>query len=171
MDKVFRKIAEEENALYSNQSEKYNKVLGSLRPDNLYHLEIPYKGATIYLTNVVEFLAIGEVYVHLPKKPKDQEFEINTRSHIIQLLVPNKNQIRIKTKFKKLKSLLKNSMAYFRMQKLIDKTQFEPLIYGKNKDGVFIIKTEYNLAFKRRDEVLRPIIQFYKELIDLYSEN
>ena len=59
-----------------------------------------------------------------------------------------------------------NILSKLNLEAIANTTQFEPTITGIIKDNFYEINTIYYLGFSHKKEVLRPLIELYKALID-----
>lgn len=55
------------------------------------------------------------------------------------------------------------------LNEIAKNTNFSPSITFQNRDQSTEIKTQFYIGFQNKEQVIVPIFEFYKELIDFYE--
>lgn len=166
MEHIFEEIAKEQNTTYTPQRSVY--YAGSEGNDfqNHYRLDIKHKGETIIVTNMLGAQSYGRINLEINNSTFQYPFKITTIDHLEALIFFKKDRMKIKCKDISLKVFLDRSQDLDDMKYFLKATTFSPTIEGKFKDGTYTILTEYHINFPERGEVIRPLIDLYKSLID-----
>lgn len=166
MEDVFKAIANEIGCEYSKKDEKYLLPTGSSLPISTYKLTVSHKGNTFWLKNTFGNSDRGELELYLPKLSGRSEFEITTKSHFMTLFSKKKQRLNISCEDETIVYILTRALNASWLNEYLQKAAFDPYIKGENVDGKFRIRTEYHLIFEGKHEVIKPLINFYKTLIE-----
>jgi hypothetical protein len=171
LETEFERIAKGVGATLTIQDENLD-ISGGIRSPNLvFDLTLSYKNRIINIRNSTGTYFAGRVSSKITKPSESLEFEVTTRSHFSSLFKRNKDRFKLKTKNINIDSFLKHSTGFAELCAIAKDTVFEPTILGQNTDDDFELITEYHLQFSSWWEVIKPIIQFYKEFIDKFERN
>ncbi|WP_138433926.1 hypothetical protein [Winogradskyella algicola] len=178
-EKQFQDLAIQEGvALKIKYEPGYSKLI-TFAPmtdynDNLrvksFTLDLPYKSHTIYISYEVGDLKLGHIVSEL-KETTISSFKIYAQSHFWRIFNNKSNILKIVTSDKKLKQSLEKMLLNIELESIARKSQFSQIIKGYRTKNHFKITTEFPLSFDAKLEVLLPIINFYKGLIDDFISN
>jgi len=172
MKEVFEQIALEENAQLQIASDKHmapslHSGVGGTIFTTVYTLDVEYKGYLIKVVNELGGQDVASVVCELPEQPNHNELEIMTKGGLFQIFSPKHLLcFSVKSRNQNLKASIESSNVLFRLGDLVKSTRFDPITIGKNRDGLYKLSMHYHLLFKERENVVRPIIDFYKQLIN-----
>lgn len=167
MRKILEEIAEEENGSYTYEEETLpQSSWGESTEEGHHKLQIEYKGIKIRLIFTTKTHCLAQVEFILPTQENKLTFEMTTKSPLMSLFFRRKNPIQVKTKDPELKQYLEEHPGFESMNEKAKAYAFEPFIVGKNTINGYLVRTEFHLQFPERTEVVRPLILFYKGLID-----
>ena len=93
-------------------------------------------------------------------------FSIETKNHFLSLFSKKKETFKVKSENLSLIDFIELNKNFLLLKEIAKKTKFEPFIEGTVKNDYYSITVEYSLLFTERRDVLRPLINFYKELMD-----
>lgn len=174
MENLFNKLSIEENGechITYKQSyspfvmSPFSKIKNGLQIKSLT-LNVPYKGQTIQVIYSLSNIQTGIVSCTLEKGLDLPEFHIVARSHYWRLFNKKKNILKVECSAQNFSKILIAKLATLQIEETARNFQFEPTILGKKANNQYELKTSYHLAFPNKKEILRPIIDFYKCLID-----
>lgn len=170
MEEIFKEISEEEkcNFTVTRENEYAHTLFASfigLRISSLI-LNIEYKGHNIQVVNKVGDHKMGEIKCELLSSLILSNFDIKYKSHYWRLFNRKSNILTIKSDNQKLNQYLQDKLISSRLENISRKSQFEPTITGFRNDKHYNISTSYSLQFHHKREVLKPLISFYKSIID-----
>jgi len=161
-------IANEIGATLAIKEESIRAGGGAHSPELSFLLKITHHGHVIRIHIHAGTTAVGKVECLLPKLNQSLEFEITTVSHFVNLFLRKGGRFRIESKNEEVKTFFNQSIGLAKMRGIAKKDSFDPLIYGKNRGEEFRLITEYHLQFDNYWEVIKPIILFNKEFINLF---
>lgn len=167
MHDLFTNIAKEENCEVYIGDEKFgDKLSGTFLVESTFQLKINYKGKNILIQHTLGAHGMAEITVELPKQSNGMKFTITTKSHFSTLFSRNKDRVKITCKDSSLVKFFEENDSIKSIKEICKEAEFEPYITGSNENDSFKIRTDYHLLFEQRNLVLRPLINFYKALID-----
>jgi len=167
MIEAFKEIEKEENGVFHLETEKHSFDTGVHAEQDTYYLALKYRRFDILVEYGMGIEAYGRFYLHLPEQSRRSQFTIEAKNTL-------RNLFGRKEAFPfKLTCSSSNLLDFFEQSSTLKiiaeqyKTfNYDPVIYGKNDDGKFLVQAYFHTAFKERTEVIRPMLAFYKELID-----
>jgi len=164
IDDAYEKIALEEKAkLVKVDIPSLNRFT---QVEKRYEFYVPYKGVVIEIKNSHSPDPVGSFYAELPIGEKRIEFEINTKSHLVKLITFSKSITKVKSEDANLISDIKSNEWFMKVEEVIINSQFEPAIYANTNEGVLTIKAEYHTLLTDKTSFIKPMLEFYKFLID-----
>lgn len=166
MKEEFSVLSILENGTFKTSNFVHSLTFGARGFQSTYHLSFKYRGEKITINNLLGSQSYGEVIVELSDTKDNMNFSIETKSSFISLFSLKKGRFNIQSKNNELKSFLNTNSQLKTLHAIIEDTQFEPNFYGEKTKNGYLLKTEYHLQFPERSEVLQPLIDFYKALID-----
>jgi len=179
MKELFEKISKEENGELSiNFGPSYSKLITFsqfLDDDNTgkkvtsLSMEINYRNQTITVSNKMG-IHQGELKCILEQKLKLPDFNVSTRNWFYRVLKKSFNLLKVECDDKIFKDFVQAQLLNLELEGIARGSKFEPIIKGNKKD-VYEISTVYNLLFAKKKEVIRPLINFNKLLIDFCLDN
>ncbi|WP_034057304.1 hypothetical protein [Lacinutrix jangbogonensis] len=143
--------------------------LGVRNPNVTYLLIFSYKDNQFSIFNSTGTSFVGEIACEFSSTLKPIEFELNSISYFLNLFLRRKNRFKIKSDNENIKHFLSKSEAMKKLILIAKKEAFNPFIVceiEKNKR----ISTKYHLEFDDWTQVIEPIIELYKELIDEFEK-
>lgn len=167
---IFKTIAAEESGRLTINGDDEELEKQANAQESIYRLYIPYKKEEICVEYAVGAQHVASTSLILETMTNCPEFEITTRSPFFILFMGKKDRIKVSCKDLKLKKKISLNPHLAQINKLSDNTAFEPNTFAENKKFGFEIRTEYHLVFPKRTKEIRPLIQFYKDLIDYLRE-
>jgi|GEM_PF-3887262 len=164
IDTEYEKIALEENAkLVKVDVPSLNRFSGV---EKRYELYVPYKGIVIEVKNSHSPNPSGSFNVEIPIGILDLNFEIKTKSHLLKLITFSKSITEVKSENANLVADIKSNEAFLKIEAIISKTQFEPMVCAESKNGTLTIRTGYHTLLIDKTSFIQPMIEFYKFMID-----
>ena len=165
MEEIFKLISIEENGEFILDGRKYSVGAGARITVSTYELTIPYKNYSISIRNELGNGNLGKIKAEL-RGFSIPIFEITSRSHFWRLFNRKSNLLKINCENTFFSKILQKILLDTGLEKISQDNLFEPRIYNFNTNGVMNLVCDYHLEFEDKEGVLRPLIQFYKSLID-----
>lgn len=166
IDEAYERIALEEKAeLIKIDIPSLNRFT---QVEKRYELYVPYKGIVIEVKNSHSPDPVGSFHTEFFIGEKRIEFEIYTKSHLIKLLTFSKSITKIKSNEANLIRDIKSNEWFIKVEDVIVNSQFEPVIYASTSEGVLTLKTEYHTLLQNKTSFIKPMLEFYKFLIDCF---
>ena len=170
--KEFRHIADIEGGKFDRDEIKYYMGGGMYQIQYSYYLSIQHKEIPILFNYEMGVMASGNIYFRMPAKAKHSNFEMSVKHPIMLLLNKQIFPFKIKSKNKELNHFIENMNTMDKLVHVIRNTPFDPIILGKVEENELVINTSFHIQFEERMEIIRPMLAFYKELIDfMYNQN
>ncbi|MCH2229160.1 MAG: hypothetical protein MK105_02355 [Crocinitomicaceae bacterium] len=170
MNQIFEIISREENGSFLHQKEKFQNIIeGSFMERDVYILDLEHNRHKIHIRNTMGPTAVGNFKVVLPNFSRKIKFSISGKNHFVALFTGKKDMLNIKCNDSAIEGLIRSSHEFNQIHDLAKQYAFEPEIMADMEQGVFQITADYHLAFKEREEALRPLIRFFKFLIDKFG--
>lgn len=163
-DDAYEKIALEENAELVVTDIGAKSVFSGV--EKSYLLKVPYKNYVIEIKNSHSPDPVGSFFVEIPNVRNEVRFRIRTKSHFVKLITFSSSITEVKSKDGNLVKDIKSSDSFLELESLIEKTQFEPEIFAKTVNDRLIIMTEYHTMLADKTSFIKPMLNFYKYLID-----
>ena len=110
----------------------------------------------------------GTVFCQLPIRPDYFFFSIQSNSPWQQLLL-RKKPLEIECENPSVIEKIEESQEFVTLSQMAKKVKFEPEFNGNNRAHGFEIHCSFHLKFDEQGEVIIPIVNFYKRLIDIFS--
>ncbi|WP_298321387.1 hypothetical protein [uncultured Aquimarina sp.] len=167
--KLFKELAEKENGKFYYQDNDIAIGGGVRSPNVIFKIKFKYKDNEFTIINRTGTAYVGTISCELSKDLQPIEFELNTISHLKNLFLRKKSRFKINTHNRNLKDFLSKNSSLKLLSKIADKEDFSPIITCQN-DCSWEITTKYHLEFDNWTQVLEPIIELYKELIDEFEK-
>ena len=171
MHNIIKDIANKENGTLWIEDSKEIYTNGSRSPSSTYTIKVEYKGQDIILFNTIGSVTSGKIICELNSNQQFPTFEILTKSHFESLFLGKNSRLKIKSNSKRLKIALKREFQKSTISHFFEHTRFEPYIFSEIKNNKYIITTTYNLEFEGWFNVISPLLEFYRTLIDLYNDD
>lgn len=166
MKNFLANIAAEENCELISRDEKISLGKGAYMVETTHQFAFNYKQSEILVICSFGAHAMATIFTRLQKQSHRATFSITTRSHFSTLFSRNKNRIRINSEDSNLTHVIKENPSIKTLTEICRHAEFEPFITGKNEENNYIIRTTFQLIFPERESVMKPLIQFYKDMID-----
>ena len=166
MEHFFKELSKKENGKLSFSSKNVASGIGVRSPYDVYNLQLNYKHHKIIIRNEIGVANIGSVFCKIPIYNNQSDFSIRTLSHFFKIFKKDKKSFVIECENANLIKFISSLSSINNLELLTLNTQFELSIYGEYINNGLEIKTEYNLIFENRENVLTELIQFYKDLIN-----
>ncbi len=174
MEELFREISREEGVeLTLKRETSYSPFIMSpltRKPNGtqIKSLSLPlkYKQQLIEVTYKLSNDQMGILTCKMEIGEKLPTFQIRNSNPYWRLINRRLKALPIKSDDKKFTNHFENILSKLNLEAIANTTQFEPTITGTRKDKVYEINTIYYLGFSHKKEVLRPLIELYKALID-----
>jgi len=131
-----------------------------------HYLTIPHKSHEIELVHSLSPDPCGVCIVSFELKNLKFDLEISTKSQFMALISFSKNRVKIKCNSVDIKAFIKSNKYFNDLKDIIKNTQFEPLIFTEINDNKLIVKAEYHLQLQNKIGFIKPMLFFYKSLID-----
>ena len=78
----------------------------------------------------------------------------------------SKVRVKIKCNSVAIESFIKSNKYFNDLKDIVRDTQFEPLVFTEIVDNKLIIKAEFHLQLQNKTEIIKPLLYFFKSLID-----
>jgi len=178
LKKVFEGISKEENCKLTVIHEPAFSKLITFSPfmdENKgeriksLELEIEYKNQLIIVTNEIGDAQVGKFRCKIDLNSAIPNFSLTTRSHYLRLLNPGLSTIKISCKDSEFKEYISQKLSQHNIESIARSSQFFPKMNAVQNDR-YEISLDYSLIFNQKKEVVKPIIEFYKSLIDYIVE-
>ncbi|MEM7186459.1 MAG: hypothetical protein AAF466_07355 [Bacteroidota bacterium] len=144
-------------------SEMVDRIDG-LRTKNLL-LHIPYKDYKIQVDYEVGDEQMARFHCDFDNATEMAPFEVRTINPYLRILFPRKNMLKVSSSNNQLKKYIEKKLVDTGLENIARKYQFSPSIFGKHHEG-YEVSASFTLSFDRKELVLKPMIQLYKDLID-----
>lgn len=154
-----------ENSTFSYSDYKVDGDGFSILPISIYSLVVDYKGSAICVENELGNHNIGKVELLLEGK-RLPEFRITNTNHFVNIFLRRKIILKVECKNNLFKKFLEQKLTETGLEKLAKDNLFEPEIFNLFERNKMKIVTKYHLQFEDKTGVIKPLISFYKSLID-----
>jgi hypothetical protein len=165
----FKKLAEKENGDFYLHDKDMSIGFGVRSPNIIFKVKFNYKDNEFTIVNRTGAANFGSITCVLSKKSQPIDFEINTISHLKNVFLRRKSRFNIKSDNTNLADFLKNNTALKLLSEVADKENFSPIMTYE-LDGSRAISSKYHLKFKNWTQVVEPIIELHKNLIDEFEK-
>lgn len=165
IEQKFQELAKEYNTEYNQTDFSVGGTVGSKVHISIYTLQVIYKEVILDIKFEFGNHNLAKFYCEIPILSNKDAFEIQTRENILRLFGFNKDIFKIKCENKNLTLLLKNKLDLCGLSEMAKNTAFEPQIKGSCKNDFFSIDTVYYLGFTNKEQSLKIVADFYKEMI------
>ena len=167
----FKEIAERENGkFYFKDENVVIHITGARTPNVIFQIKFKYKGNKIVIKNRTGTNYIGSIICDFTSHLQIVEFKINSRSHLSNLFTRKKSRFIILCENKNFVHFLNTNMAFKKLSEIANKTNFTPEVDCIKKDKSGKITTNYHLEFDDWTQVIEPMIDFYKNIIDEFEK-
>lgn len=163
---TFEKLAEEENGQFHEQNKKYYGRGMSHAPVSKYLLKVVYRDQEVSVLYELGNYNLAKVECILSSGLGVPEFRIKTKGQFWLIFNKTKDKFEIECENSNFKEWLLNRLKILGLDRISRDSLFEPKIFGRKEEGGFEIVTKYHLEFSNKENVIRPLIEFYKALID-----
>ena len=166
----FKNLAEKENGKFYFSDGNMSFTDGSRIPDVTYQVKFVYKGNKFELNNRTGVSFEAQCYCNLNDNLKPSEFEIECISHFKKLFLRKQHRLKIKSEDPALHSFIVNNKYFKQLGELGVKEDFSPAISCSKSDaGNWYLTATYHLEFNNYTQVISPLIDFYKSVIDRFG--
>ncbi len=165
----FRKLAEKENGKFYFHDENIALPNGVRSPNVTFKVLFDYKANKFEIENRTGTAYVGIINCKLTPTLQPIEFNIETISHLKNLILRKESRFRIKSDNKNIVYFLTKNDSLKDLSKVANKENFSPLMTCEKKDN-WNITTKYHLEFDNWTDVVEPIIELYKNLIDEFEK-
>ncbi len=148
---------------------KFSDPLKMVFPE--YNVQYRYGGYTINISNEFGTCDLGFVETKIKSFNNKFNFEIKTKSLIKQFFNTKASPLIIITDNKIFIDYISSKASYIALCSRARKDQFEPLITGELKEGVYSIKCRYHLVFNNQELVIEPLCQLFNDMVDFFKDN
>lgn len=155
--KLFQGIANRENGIFKIVKERFLTK---------YIISFHYNEVDIIVQYNLGLQEVGMVSCQFNCEIDDLEFKVDERRYIARLMSKYSEILYLKSNNDKFQSLMEQSRVFHNLNRLAKEDSFQPFVVGKETEGQIHIRTEYHLDFINRRQVVEPLIEFYKYLID-----
>ncbi len=162
----FENLASKENGEFIFKKNILKIGLGVRSPQEIYQLNFKYLGAEIQIKYSLGTSFSGSIICLFFNNIEVPEFEISSTSNFIRLFLKKKEGFNIASTNEEIKRFFNQNSALKKLTKISFKENFTPLIISKENR----ITTEFHLEFKDSTQVIEPVIQLYKNLINKFNE-
>jgi len=174
MEKLFKEISLEENGsykiIYENSYSPFVMSPFTRKVDGVQiksiNLEIPYRNNLIQVVYKLADNHFAILTCNLKVNNKLPAFQVTNRSHYARIFNKKKNILKVACKDSDFTKFIVRKFDSLGIEEIARNFQFEPSIVGDKIAGNYEIKTTFHLAFQEKKNILRPLIKFYKSLID-----
>lgn len=165
--KTFQQIAERENGnfLYTDDGPS------ARIPHAVLFVKFKYKEALISIKNTVGTEFSGNALCKIPLGKRIGNFEITTREPLFRMIYKKDQIFKFKYLDPKTKYLLHQNLKLKELEAIASKIEFIPSFEGTSNTKSYVLKINYALMFDDWDQVIEPIIDFYKSFYDQIQEN
>ncbi len=134
-----------------------------------YHIDIPYKNQLISIRYEVGDAQLAHFNCNFQNGLNPGAFAIGHRNHFIRLLFNKKNILKVYSEDNTFKAQIESALHKCGLEEIARKSLFAPEIRGGENDS-YHLTAKYSLSFENKKEVLKPMIDFFKNIIDSASE-
>lgn len=170
IEEVFKEISENLNCKYLQENTKYSTLSGRSYPVTDHYLEIEYKNSIINASFELGSQDTSEIHTFIETQQPNKRVEITTHGHFKRLFIKNNSPWKIKTSDPIQKKELIKLLESSELNIITKETSFEPIILGIQKGNKYEITTRFSLAFENKEKAILPVINLYKNLIDLFRK-
>jgi len=132
-------------------------------------LTIPYKGHTIIAKYEFGNHNVGEIFTTIKKANKKYFFKLKKNSHFKLLFSKNKFSLKVIIESNQNQRRIEGILSESGLEQIAKETSFNPEIKFITKGLETEVKTHFYLGFKNKEKSILPVINFYKDLINLLS--
>lgn len=165
----FKKIAENENGNLYYHDEDISIGGGVRSPNVIFTLKFEYKSNVFTIINQTGTKYVGSVSCKLSENLQPIPFEIDSISHFKNLFLRKKSRLQLISKNKNILYFLKYNNAFKSLSKIANKEDFSPYITCSGNNSWNIV-CKYHLEFDNWTQVIEPLIELYKNLIDEFEK-
>lgn len=137
-----------------------------------YHkLIIPYKESEIIAIYEFGNRSTATITTKSSFRNIPISFNISKRNHFFKLFNKNTKSLKVSSQNKNTQIKIEDALFNSGLEKIASDTVFEPMIkLSQNKDEIEVF-TIFYLGFQNKENSILPIINFYKDLIDLINRS
>lgn len=129
-------------------------------------LNIQYKRQLIEVIYKLSNDQAGILSCKISSSKNLPEFQIKNTNPYLRFINSKLKALSIKSEDEVFTNHFENVLSKINLEKIARTVQFEPRITGSNNKNIYEINTAFYLGFSQKKEVLRPLIELYKALID-----
>ncbi len=166
IQEVFEQIAEKENGKCSFRNQTIHLGSGVRGEEVTSSLAFKYKGNLITVLYKLGVSNVATVTCYLNDEVKIKSFKITSITHLLNLILRKKHRLVVKSKDSNLKDFIHENKSFSELALISNRVNFSPTIIYNKKEATIV--TEYFLEFPNKQQVVKPTIAFYKDLIDVF---
>lgn len=167
----FQRIADKEAGKFYFQEENHLLSNGAHTPDLSFLIRMKYKDNEISVLNQTGTSFVGTIIGKLASHIRPIDFELTSISNLANFFLRRKSRFKIRSENEKIKYFLEHNDVLKQLSDIANNTAFTPHITIDNKNGVDRIITKYHLEFEDWTQVIEPMIELYKNLMDEFEKD
>lgn len=160
----FIELANDENGKFYFQDQTIAIGGGVRSPELTCKVIFSYKSNKFELIHRTGTAFVGSINCSFRPVLKPISFKIISDSHFKVLFRKDKKRLKVISESSRIKDFLRDNDSLNCLNEIAKKENFSPTILCDN-----FITTEYSLSFENWEQVVNPIIELYKNLIDEFE--
>jgi hypothetical protein len=164
MEEYFKNLAAQEGWEFKVEKQDYLGLSFSDLPVTTYFFKTMHNGVEIKSQYEFGNYNLAEFEAEIRDNINLNSFEITAKSHFWKLFNPQKSILKVDCVNSFLKNEIQKSLTRFKLEELANKRIFQPHITYKN----YNLYTKFHLQFEDKETSLKPMMDFYKRIIDMY---
>ncbi|MFL1896020.1 hypothetical protein ACJRPK_09980 [Aquimarina sp. 2-A2] len=165
----FRNLADKQNGKFYFHDQDIHIGNGVRSPNVIYKVVFKYKSSEFTVVNRTGTAYVGSISCKLSQTLQPIKFELSTISHLKNLFFRKKSRFKIMSDNDNIQYFLNKNSSLKLLSEIADKENFSPSIICEI-DGGWVITTKYHLEFDDWTQVVEPIVELYKNLIDEFEK-
>jgi len=158
----FNRIAIDDNIKYYFRNHN-----SSLECEITEHfLKVNYKSHIIHVYYELGYSYYGKIRCNFQKGHDLPEFKLLVNNHYKRLFSRKMKSLKVKSNDYVFKRFLELKLQEFGIEKIANLNKFTPRVELVNIKNEYCLYTSYSLDFPDIDEIILPIINLYKSIID-----
>ncbi len=167
----FKELAEKEGGKFSYSDEDISIGMGVRSPSVIFQVKFDYKGNEFLIDNRTGTNFVAKIICKVSPELRHVNFSLESRSPLSSLFSRNKSKFKISCTNQNFLHFLNTDKSLNKIGEIAQKTKFHPEIKCNGENRNVEIVSKYHLEFEDWTQVIEPLIQFYKNVIDEFENN
>lgn len=169
-EKVLQQICDQNNGKLTVEESVVEGDSGGKLHFVKYYLTMTYNDASFAIVYDFGNSVTADFKIEISRIANIPKFELSTIDHFTKLILFKSQHWKIRCKATHLKEKIEILFRKHKLDQLLQRTAFEPIIKGKTSAETYHIHTIFSLNFEENTKSIPVIVAFHQELIDVLKE-